>query len=840
MAVGIFDIVTIDVDEAGTRTERRVHLNNPDGAFHIKEWNPSAPPPEDLFASSPFEDGRVIAMRKYGNTAEEITLTVADCEIDDELSALRSILKKAVDYWTNDWIMEPVWIECMGDNDTQILYAYIYGWDVPQEVNPFSPPRSGPDKPMIDDLKCMLEHGFWMDTLDGNCIPTSNLKTVDKYASGDYTGGRSEDDCQVAFGAGTISLISTVGLIGNWTAETYGCGFRFQNVAIPKNAVIISAVLEFECYASLATNTVNVDIYGEDADNSNFFSTFADYQARTRTGAGVLWNAVSAWTVNTHYHTPQITAIVQEIVNRAGWASGNAMTFFVEDNVSSADARRSIAMYDHATATEPHLKVFWLDGSTRTLGQPATCNNPVYFSDRHNTEQLTHGFYYDASATTYSGNLITGVVPLALFPAVPAANDVLYFGIVTSRPFGSILFDLSIADAMMSGTWQYWNGAWTAISTINDFTNQFRITGANVVCWQQPNDWAPTMINGVTALWVRFLVSGVGAGCPTQQNFTPFAIITPYLDIASTAVGGDVAMLCELNLYQSVNAINRARCGNVIAGLRTLKRGADFSAYLNFADEQNPTDVSASLGFGGSFVDDMTSETGRSGYWNFASTNWETMGYITIYHPTSQQYSGSFMVYLRMRLTADSSQYQFKFRVMVGGAYFYESINAQPQESVFGADRITVASLGEMILPIDPKQALGEILITVMGKTTNAANDAYLQTFIMIPNDEWIGNYIASDHNFVYIDPRHLNVDPISQIKLADVAAVRDGSDIADFYWEDRSPHFPKLWERNAQRLWLFHPGYWSGGTQPLMAHPGNTGSVLINAIKKYFMGWSP
>ena len=74
MTPGHLDIVTLNTDENGVTTEDRLHLNNDLGCLHIKEWSPLSPPPEDLWQSSPFSDGRVLAMRKYGNAADEFVL----------------------------------------------------------------------------------------------------------------------------------------------------------------------------------------------------------------------------------------------------------------------------------------------------------------------------------------------------------------------------------------------------------------------------------------------------------------------------------------------------------------------------------------------------------------------------------------------------------------------------------------------------------------------------------------------------------------------------------------------------------------------------------------------
>lgn len=120
---------------------------------------------------------------------------------------------------------------------------------------------------------------------------------------------------------------------GNLFGYTYA--MRFQNISIPKNAVINSADLTFRAILSNSTNTVNSKIRGEAADNPTIWpSTFPDFDTRfgNLTTAEVNWDAIGAWVVAQPYSTPDIKTVIQELVDRAGWSSGNAMCLFWDDN----------------------------------------------------------------------------------------------------------------------------------------------------------------------------------------------------------------------------------------------------------------------------------------------------------------------------------------------------------------------------------------------------------------------------------------------------------------------------------------------------------------------------
>src|SRR5690606_20998312 len=59
----------------------------------------------------------------------------------------------------------------------------------------------------------------------------------------------------------------------------------------------------------------------------------------------------------TGLYTIGVTGIMQEIVNRAGWASGNDVRFGLFDNVGSGSNNVVMAALEHATRTEAQLEI---------------------------------------------------------------------------------------------------------------------------------------------------------------------------------------------------------------------------------------------------------------------------------------------------------------------------------------------------------------------------------------------------------------------------------------------------------------------------------------------------
>jgi len=121
--------------------------------------------------------------------------------------------------------------------------------------------------------------------------------------------------------------------------DTYNAGIRFPSVTVPQGATITSATitLHAERFSGTITN-VHAIQKGDDVDDAAAWSsTSRPSQITPTTASGVDWDP-TAWTSNAAYVLPAITDIVQEIVSRAGWASGNAMRFAILDDGSSASA----------------------------------------------------------------------------------------------------------------------------------------------------------------------------------------------------------------------------------------------------------------------------------------------------------------------------------------------------------------------------------------------------------------------------------------------------------------------------------------------------------------------
>lgn len=106
-------------------------------------------------------------------------------------------------------------------------------------------------------------------------------------------------------------------------------GMRFKNINLPQGAEVLNAYLEFTAYQNGTSSGAKMTIQGVDQDDPDDFSPYPRYLLRNKpkTSASVQWNNIEPWYRNGVYRSPSVKNIVQEIVDRSGWQSGNEMMF---------------------------------------------------------------------------------------------------------------------------------------------------------------------------------------------------------------------------------------------------------------------------------------------------------------------------------------------------------------------------------------------------------------------------------------------------------------------------------------------------------------------------------
>lgn len=205
---------------------------------------------------------------------------------------------------------------------------------------------------------------------DLNLIGTPSWTTGPTVSAKSYTNTyvlkqviASADDAEEANGGGTTDIVSSDLEVVDDGATTQQIGIRFQSVAIPAGATIQAAYLRLVGDETQAAGTENVDIYGEDVDDSAAFAASVNnLTGRTKTTAKVDWDAVPASSPGVIQSSPDIKTVIQEIVDRPGWVTGQDMSIILAPGGSNAT--RTFLSYDGQNYSGPMLHVEYTVAAT--------------------------------------------------------------------------------------------------------------------------------------------------------------------------------------------------------------------------------------------------------------------------------------------------------------------------------------------------------------------------------------------------------------------------------------------------------------------------------------------
>jgi len=226
-----------------------------------------------------------------------------------------------------------------------------------------------------------------------------------------------QDDAEET-SAGSINLTSSdLELIR--TGDQTHVGMRFAGIDIPRGADIISAYIEFSTDEVGPYEDTSLIIYGQAHNNAeSFAATSYNITHRASTKASVSWDIFEQWdTAHVKHQTPDIASIIQELVDRGGWESGNALVLII-----TGSGKRVAESYNGAaghgdTTLAPKLVVEY----TGTATSKSTCR--IYHRDK---KQTVSGSTTSLPATVPAveeGDLMIATVAFGKGDAVLSAPD---------------------------------------------------------------------------------------------------------------------------------------------------------------------------------------------------------------------------------------------------------------------------------------------------------------------------------------------------------------------------------------------------------------------------------
>jgi len=144
------------------------------------------------------------------------------------------------------------------------------------------------------------------------------------------------------------------------TDSNYRCiGVRYSNINIPQGSTVTSA--SFWGYIQGPNDDVYTTIYGNDVDDAQNFNdnqNIISIVQRPRTTANVVWQAEGIGADNTWVEKTGLEGIINEIVNRATWSSGNSIVLLFIADVGSIKSF-AIDSYEGDSSKASRLDITW-------------------------------------------------------------------------------------------------------------------------------------------------------------------------------------------------------------------------------------------------------------------------------------------------------------------------------------------------------------------------------------------------------------------------------------------------------------------------------------------------
>ncbi|MCA9497236.1 MAG: DNRLRE domain-containing protein [Nanoarchaeota archaeon] len=187
---------------------------------------------------------------------------------------------------------------------------------------------------------------------------------------------------------GVLQLDNNPIRLGNNNGRIFDVYFRFPSVSVPIGATITNAYINLTSTANRNGNNVLTNIYAfKEADCLNFNTGAGgdDPTDNLKTTNFTSWDNIPAWSnleQGPNTQTPNLSSIIQEVINLPAWQKDNALCFAIEDDGSSNNAFRDIATTDETAAElfidyiDPPSSVVW-NATTLSIDTKRNTNTSI-------------------------------------------------------------------------------------------------------------------------------------------------------------------------------------------------------------------------------------------------------------------------------------------------------------------------------------------------------------------------------------------------------------------------------------------------------------------------------
>ncbi len=187
-------------------------------------------------------------------------------------------------------------------------------------------------------------------------------------------------------------------------------GLRFQNIWIPKGAVIDSVYIEVHSHEiKTADDVANITIACEATDDAQTFTDDQLISDRPLTDTQLRWIVDEPWGLWTPHRTPNLKDLVQEVIDRDGWEAGNSIAFILlGENQGPSDVENAREFESFENIADPE------DGGDGTNKPERVPRLLIYFSSPNVATSITELFAPEVESLTVFPNPANQMITIEL------------------------------------------------------------------------------------------------------------------------------------------------------------------------------------------------------------------------------------------------------------------------------------------------------------------------------------------------------------------------------------------------------------------------------------------
>jgi len=649
---------------------------------------------------------------------------------------------------------DPVYIISQTTEESGTRYALVYGMPDWLAQDLYRVPFEAENHLEEFEITIIRER-YWRDTIP-ETLPTSltiGNKPMNDAVYADLDAGAAE--------TGNYDLIfrkTAAALKGDYGAEVTinGSDSAVLRFEFPDDLTTCSVQFEFDPNTVDMNDTASFRIcFGSESDNTAVWRLYLVYTTADgyRLKLETYNDADAVDSTNTVDITDEAHTIKLEWVRSTGAGNDDGTTDLYIDGVAEVQQTG----IDNDTVA---LDEYWIGvhGYSGTVTGGTIFFDDIKFADsidedwhftidfedakyvpvanHYQKTQITHVFNYDDSLTAFSQNLVSqhDATLFEVSGSTPALSDIVYIGSEEGPIFAAYaeLATAQVSDATVK--LQYYNGSWTDLDAGFDWKLEnglaFMTTNNNA------SDWATVAINGVTAHWLRLIITSFTSWTTSPVlNRAIYAVHGNYLEIHSDRIAGDVDPLAMLRY--SMQDSKQDTVGWMACGLKS--RGLDsFESIVN-AGGDNPDGWTITAGTDTSGQAEDQAPSNAVMQCTFATATLETRVTFAYDGGTNPDYRGAYRVFLRAK--------------QVGGSAGDVTIRMDYKlQSTIQGEEIDMALVGEEVELIDcgryeilPMDIVGseddeviEFDFILKAKSGNGSTpNLEVYDIVLLPVDEW-------------------------------------------------------------------------------------------------------